>query len=98
MSGLLDPPPLLAGDDPQNVDSRQIDVDRAAEEGGAQEGGGAGEEGAGEGGHRRGEGQGRERQGDVNYSCLVHELCVCPSHPSMALLWVLIWCKKTIMA
>lgn len=77
MSGLLDPPPLLAGDDPQNVDSRQIDVDRAAEEGGAQEG---------------------EGQGDVNYSCLVHELCVCPSHPSMALLWVLIWCKKTIMA
>ena len=77
MSGLLDPPPLLAGDDPQNVDSRQVDVDRAAEEGGAQEG---------------------EGQGDVNYSCLVHELCVCPSHPSMALLWVLIWCKKTIMA
>ena len=34
MSGLLDPPPLLAGDDPQNVDSRQVDVDRAAEEGG----------------------------------------------------------------
>ena len=81
MSGLLDPPPLLAGDDPQNVDSRQVDVDRAAEEGGG---------GAGEGG--------REGQGCVNYSCLVHELCVCPSHPSMALLWVLIWCKKTIMA
>lgn len=33
MSGLLDPPPLLAGDDPQNVDSRQVDVDRAAGEG-----------------------------------------------------------------